>query len=49
MPAGWKLSYEPRLEGFMVRNITRERLEAAPVHDPLGERDGATIEEYWGM
>lgn len=46
----WRmLSYEPRLEGFMVRNITRERLEAAPVHDPLGERDWAKIEEYWGM
>lgn len=46
----WRmLSYQPRLEGYMVRDITRERLDAAPVHDPLGERDWARVENYWGV
>lgn len=44
----WRmLRYEPRLGGFIVNNITRERLEAAPAHEPTG--DWATIDQYWGM
>ena len=43
------LRYEPRLDGFVAGNITRAKLDAAPVHDPAGDRDWAAIDQYWAI
>jgi len=46
----WRmLRYEPRLEGFVVAEITRERLDMAPVHDAALERNWGSIDNYWGV
>jgi len=46
----WRmLRYEPRLEGFVIPGVTRERLDAAPVHDALLERNWGSIDNYWGV
>ncbi len=44
----WRmLRYEPRLEGFITGEVTRARLDRAPVHDPMLERNWGTVDDYW--
>jgi len=44
----WRmLRYEPRLEGFITGEVTRARLDRAPVHDPMLERNWGTVDNHW--
>ncbi len=46
----WRmLRYDSTLEGFVVDNMTKERLDAAPVYDPIGVRDWRLVDSYWGL
>lgn len=46
----WRmLRYDNGLEGFVVDNITKERLDNAPVYEPAGVRDWTLVDNYWGM
>lgn len=42
------LTYDTRLEGYVVPNLTRHRLEQAPVHDPMDRRSYASADVFWG-
>ncbi|WP_165585604.1 PRC-barrel domain-containing protein [Roseococcus sp. SYP-B2431] len=46
----WRmLRYDNQLEGFVVDNITKARLDNAPVYEPVGVRDWTMVDNYWGM
>jgi sporulation protein YlmC with PRC-barrel domain len=46
-PLPWRLlRYEPLLPGYVVQ-LTRERLDRAPVQDASGTTNWASVDEYW--